>query len=49
MAAPVNPVQSAAGRKSRAVSPWNRGPAATSERAKLSYLTYCKRKKEPKK
>ncbi len=37
--------RAAAGRAGRAASPWNRSAHATSARAQLSFLAYCKRGK----
>lgn len=45
MATPVNPASSAAGRASRAKSPWSKGPHATTGKAKASYIQYRKRGK----
>lgn len=45
-------IQSRAGKKARAASPWNKGPNCDSNRAKLSYMRFRKNKptttKEPK-
>ena len=46
MAAPVSPQHSAAGRAAAKKSPWSKGPFATTDKAKASYIQYQNRSKQ---